>query len=89
MFMLHVMAVFIVIVPLWSNGGEKATHAQVWTEFENFGGWSSMPLSLFVGQLTAIYNVGGFDIVITVSTLLFFTPCSPLLSHVAHFRICC
>lgn len=40
---------------------ERATHSQVWYEFENSGGWSSLSLAILVGSLTGISNQVGVD----------------------------
>ena len=64
-FALHIIAYFAYIVPIWVNA-PTATHYQVWGEFQNTGGWSSMGLAVLVGQLTGISEQCGID---TVSQL--------------------
>lgn len=59
---LHILAYFAYIVPIWVNA-PVATHSQVWLEFDNSGGWSSMGLALLVGQLTGISEQCGIDTV--------------------------
>ena len=60
-FAVHVMAYFAYIVPVWVSA-PTATHAQVWTNgFANEGGWSSMGLSILVGQLAGISQQVGID----------------------------
>lgn len=61
-FAVHVMAYFAVIVPVWINA-PKATHSQVWLEFDNQGGWSNMVLSVLIGQVAGIYSQVGVDTV--------------------------
>lgn len=39
----------------------KATHSQVWLEFENNGGWNSLTLSIFIGALTGASAQTGID----------------------------
>ncbi|KAK5080452.1 hypothetical protein LTR05_008562 [Lithohypha guttulata] len=60
LFVVHMMAFFAFIVPIWVNA-PLATHEQVWNEFEASGGWSSMGLTIMVGQLTGIANQLGVD----------------------------
>ncbi|KAK5167440.1 uncharacterized protein LTR77_007139 [Saxophila tyrrhenica] len=59
-FALHIIAYFAYIVPIWVNA-PVATHRQVWGEFSNTGGWSSMGLAIMVGQLTGISEQVGID----------------------------
>jgi choline transport protein len=61
-FVVHVLAYFAYIVPIWVNA-PAATHSQVWLEFSNEGGWSSLGLSVLVGQLTGISQQVGLDTV--------------------------
>lgn len=61
-FALHVLAYFFLIIPPWVNA-PKATHSQVWLEFANNGGWSTMTLSVLAGQLTCITSQVGLDTV--------------------------
>ena len=66
-FAVHIMAYFAYIIPVWVSA-PKATHHQVWGEWENSGGWSSLSLSILIGSLTGISNQIGVD---TVSGSLF------------------
>ena len=59
-FAVHIIAYFGYIVPIWVKA-PAATHSQVWAEFQNEGGWSSMGLTLLVGQLTGISAQVGID----------------------------
>lgn len=60
-FIVHVLAYLGYIIPIWVSA-PRATHKQVWTEFENQGGWSSVGLSVLVGQLAGISTqCGGID----------------------------
>lgn len=61
-FLLHVLAYFAYIVPIWVNA-PTATHSQVWGEFQNDGGWPSMSLAVLVGQVTGISEQVGIDTV--------------------------
>ena len=61
-FCIHVLAYFAFIIPIWVNA-PRTSSKQVWTGFENSGGWSSMSLSVMVGQLTGIYTQLGVDTV--------------------------
>lgn len=68
-FAIHVMAYFAFIIPIWVNA-PRATSAQVWTGFENSGGWSNLSLSVMIGQLSGIYTQVGVDTV----GFYFYTP---------------
>lgn len=65
-FVLHILAFFCVIIPICINA-PKATAKQVFTEFENTGGWSNLPYAVLVGQLSAIYMMAGTDSVSSFS----------------------
>jgi choline transport protein len=64
-FVLHILAFFAVMVPICVNA-PKASAAEVFTGFENTGGWSNMGFAVLAGQLTAIYMMCGTDAVSTV-----------------------
>ncbi len=61
-FVIHVMAYFAFLIPIWVNA-PRASSAQVWTGIENSGGWSSLSLCVMVGQLSGIYTQVGVDTV--------------------------
>ena len=65
-FVVHIGAYFGYLVPVWINA-PKASHEQVWSTFENGGGWSSIGLAVLVGQLSGISQQTGID---TVSSVL-------------------
>jgi choline transport protein len=51
----HVFGFFAVIIVLWTMSPRNSAE-KVFTEFTNSGGWSSMGVSLMVGQISAIYG---------------------------------
>jgi amino acid transporter len=55
---LHILGFLVVIIVLWACAPHQSAKA-VFTEFTNAGGWSSMGLSVMVGQITAIYALLG------------------------------
>lgn len=57
---LHFLAFLVVVIVLWVMAPHQSAKA-VFTEFTNEGGWSSMGLSLMVGQITAIYSLLGMS----------------------------
>ncbi|RDW71023.1 hypothetical protein BP6252_07586 [Coleophoma cylindrospora] len=57
---LHCIGFLVVIVVLWAMAPHQSAKA-VFTGFSNTGGWSSMGLSLMVGQITGIYSLVGSD----------------------------
>lgn len=65
------MVIYIAIfASIWARG-PKATSEQVWLEWTNAGGWSSMALSVMIGQLPALGSFMGID---TVSCMRKDTP---------------
>ena len=76
-FAVHILGFFAYLVPIWVNA-PTATHHQVWFEFENFGGWSSLSLAALVGQLTGISGFAGLDAVSVHLLLLVRTNCDGL-----------
>ncbi|KAK3109703.1 hypothetical protein LTR53_016757 [Teratosphaeriaceae sp. CCFEE 6253] len=61
-FAVHIMGYLAYIIPIWVSA-PTATHSQVWKEFSNDGGWSSMGLTVLIGQLTGISQQVGLDTV--------------------------
>lgn len=59
-FVLHIMAFFCVIIPICVLA-PKASAKEVFTSFENTGGWPSTGYAVLAGQLTAIYMMTGTD----------------------------
>ncbi|KIW89747.1 uncharacterized protein Z519_09904 [Cladophialophora bantiana CBS 173.52] len=59
-FVIHVLAYFAFIIPIWVNA-PRATTNEVWTGFTNEGGWSSTGFAVLVGQLSGIYTQLGLD----------------------------
>ncbi|KAF8847927.1 amino acid transporter [Acephala macrosclerotiorum] len=57
---LHIVFFLIVIIILWVMAPHQSAK-NVFTQFSNEGGWSSMGLSVMVGQITAIYSLLGSD----------------------------
>jgi amino acid transporter len=55
---LHVAFFLVVVIILWAKAPHQSARV-VFTEFSNGGGWSSMGLSVLVGQITAIYSLLG------------------------------
>ncbi|GAB7357407.1 hypothetical protein MBLNU459_g8341t2 [Dothideomycetes sp. NU459] len=54
MLILHVLGFLVIIVCIWVLA-PRNTAKTVFTTFSNGGGWSTMGLSLMVGQISAIY----------------------------------
>jgi amino acid transporter len=52
----HVFGFFTVIIVLWIMS-PRNTAKKVFTEFTDGGGWSSMGVSVMVGQINAIYGL--------------------------------
>ncbi|CAN8104703.1 unnamed protein product [Discula destructiva] len=58
--LVHILAFFAVVTALWALAPHRSA-AAVFTEFTNFGGWSSVGLSVMTGQISAIYSILGSD----------------------------
>lgn len=56
----HILGFFGVLIPLWILAPRTPADV-VFTNFTNFGGWSSTGLSVVVGMLTSIYGLLGAD----------------------------
>lgn len=50
----HVFAFIAIVIVFWVLCRVQSADA-VFTEFANFGGWSSVGLSLMIGQINAVY----------------------------------
>lgn len=61
-FAFHILAYLGFLVPVWVNAPKVDSHT-VWTKFENSGGWSSMALSVLIGQQPGILAQVGIDTV--------------------------
>lgn len=58
---LHIFGFVAVLVPMWVMSPGQAPSSEVWTVFNNDGGWTSMGLACLVGQLTPIFSWTGPD----------------------------
>ncbi|KAG6012157.1 hypothetical protein E4U54_007695 [Claviceps lovelessii] len=59
-FVVHIAAYFAVLAPVWVNAPQVES-TQVWSDFENSGGWSSMSLAILIGQMPGITAQVGID----------------------------
>ncbi|KAG5976349.1 hypothetical protein E4U55_007351 [Claviceps digitariae] len=59
-FALHIAAYFAVLAPIWVNA-PQVDSSQVWSGFENSGGWPSMSLAILIGQMPGIGAQVGMD----------------------------
>ena len=55
---IHISAFVAIVIVLWVKA-PCASAAEVFTTFTNNGNWSSMGLSLMIGQITAVYGLVG------------------------------
>ena len=51
---LHILSWVVIVVVLWAMAPHQSAKT-VFTEWKNLGGWSSMGLSVMIGQISAIY----------------------------------
>lgn len=56
----HIFGWATVLIVLWILSPKNSAH-EVFTSFQNEGGWSSIGLSMLVGQVTSIYGLIGSD----------------------------
>ncbi|KAH8891778.1 amino acid permease [Thozetella sp. PMI_491] len=63
---IHVIGFFAVLIPLWLLAPRSSPGA-VFTEFVNFGGWSTNGLSFMVGLLAPVYTLIGADSAVHMS----------------------
>ncbi|KAJ3496157.1 hypothetical protein NLG97_g2863 [Lecanicillium saksenae] len=59
-FALHIIAYAGFIIPIWVNA-PKASHYQVWGDWQDRGHWPSLGLSVLVGQLPALSSQTAID----------------------------
>ncbi|PCG90379.1 hypothetical protein PENOC_102330 [Penicillium occitanis (nom. inval.)] len=51
---LHILSWVVIVIVLWTMAPHQSAKT-VFTHWENLGGWSSMGLSVMIGQISAIY----------------------------------
>lgn len=59
--MLHILGFFAILIPLVCMAPQKVSAHDVFTVFENGGGWPSTTLSVFVGLLGSVFATYGTD----------------------------
>jgi choline transport protein len=57
---IHVAGFFAILIPLWTLG-PRSNAKEVFTTFNNGGGWNSDGTSALVGLLTAVISLTGSD----------------------------
>ena len=58
MLVFHVVLFLVIIIVLWAKAPLNSART-VFTQFTNEGGWSSVGVSMMIGQITAIYTSVG------------------------------
>lgn len=53
---LHVLSWAVVLIVLWAMAPHQSAHTVFVSGWQNGGGWSSMGLSVMIGQISAIYG---------------------------------
>ena len=53
---LHVLSWAVILIVLWAMAPHRSAKAVFLTEWRNGGGWSTMGLSVMIGQISAIYG---------------------------------
>ncbi|KAL8937471.1 MAG: hypothetical protein Q9216_004399 [Gyalolechia sp. 2 TL-2023] len=56
---LHIGGFFAILIPLVTIAPEKVSAQQVFTAFENGGGWPTTTVSVFVGLLGSVFATYG------------------------------
>ncbi|KAK2590386.1 hypothetical protein QQS21_011923 [Conoideocrella luteorostrata] len=59
-FVVHVLAYFAFLAPVWVNA-PRVESSRVWSGFENSGGWPSVSLAILIGQMPGITSQVGID----------------------------
>ncbi|KAG8424664.1 hypothetical protein J3458_001436 [Metarhizium acridum] len=59
-FVVHILAYFGFLAPVWVNA-PRVDSSRVWSGFENNGGWPSLSLAILIGQLPGITGHVGVD----------------------------
>ncbi|KAJ5331410.1 hypothetical protein N7476_001193 [Penicillium atrosanguineum] len=54
--MLHITSWAVILIVLWALAPHQSAEAVFVTQWKNFGGWSTMGLSVMIGQISAIYG---------------------------------
>ena len=57
---LHIAGFFAILVPLWVLG-PRSSSAEVWTTFEDAGGWGNNGLACLVGIISPVVSMLGSD----------------------------
>ena len=57
---IHLLGFFAILIPLWVLA-PRGSAKDVFTTFENFGGWSKQGTSVMVGMLSSVYALLGVD----------------------------
>lgn len=60
MLILHIVGVFVIMIPLWVLAPRNNSKA-VFTDFMNNGGWSSDGVSFMIGLNAILVSILGFD----------------------------
>jgi amino acid transporter len=63
---IHIVGFFAVLIPLWILAPRNSAQ-EVFTEFQNLGGWSTTGLAFMVGLLSPIYTLIGADSAVHMS----------------------
>lgn len=61
-FVVHILAYFAFLAPVWVNA-PRVESSKVWSGFENTGGWPSLSLAVLIGQMPGITSQVGIDTV--------------------------
>ncbi|OAA47142.1 amino acid permease 2 [Metarhizium rileyi] len=59
-FVVHILAYFGFLAPVWVNA-PRVESSKVWSGFENSGGWPSLSLAVLIGQMPGITGHVGVD----------------------------
>lgn len=59
--LLHVLGLFVIIIPLWVKAPSRNTSQVALLDFYNGGGWPTVGLAAMIGLLTPLGSMLGFD----------------------------
>jgi choline transport protein len=77
--LIHIAGFFGILIPLWTLA-PRANARDVFTTFNNGGGWNSEGTSALVGILTAVISLTGSDSAAHMCTLCCLKPIDKIYS---------
>lgn len=67
--LLHVLGLFVIIIPLWVKAPTRNSSQVALLDFYNGGGWPTVGLAAMIGLLTPLGSMLGFDCAVHMGEL--------------------